>query len=161
MSTPLNILTERIDDIVLLLHVMMQMELPQLLNERLPRHWKQRGLDWGWVIVIWLAYIVLQGDHRKVVVREWVEQRRQMIEQVCGIEIRESDFSDDRLSIVLKHLSEEVNWQRIEADLNSRTLRIYRLTPETIRLDATTISGEHLVSETGLFQFDYSKDDPN
>jgi transposase len=118
-------------------------------------------LDWGWVIVIWLAYIVSQGDHRKVVVREWVEQRRQMIEQVCGIEIRESDFSDDRLSIVLKHLSEEVNWQRIEADLNSRTLRIYRLTPETIRLDATTISGEHLVSETGLFQFDYSKDNPN
>lgn len=92
MSPPINILTERIDDIVLLLHVMMQMELPQLLNEHLPRHWKQQGLDWGWVIVIWLAYIVSEGDHRKVVVREWVEQRRQMIEQVCGIEISATDL---------------------------------------------------------------------
>ena len=99
MSPPINILTERIDDIVLLLHVMMQMELPQLLNEHLPRHWKQQGLDWGWVIVIWLAYIVSEGDHRKVVVREWVEQRRQMIEQVCGIEISATDFSDD-LSLI-------------------------------------------------------------
>jgi transposase len=160
MSSPINIQTERIDDIVLLLHVMMQMELPQLLNEHLPRHWKQEGLDWGWVIVIWLSYIVSEGDHRKVVVREWVKQRREMIEQVCGIKIGESDFSDDRLSIVLKRLSKEV-WKKIEEDLDGRTIRIYDLEAETLRMDATTISGEHLVSEKGLFQFGYSKDDPD
>jgi len=34
----------RIDDIVLLLNVMMQMGLPTLLNQHLPRHWKQQ--DW-------------------------------------------------------------------------------------------------------------------
>ena len=55
MNASLNILSERIDDIVLLLQVMMQMELPELLNKHLPRHWKQEGLDWGWVILIWLA----------------------------------------------------------------------------------------------------------
>jgi len=43
------VITERIDDIVLLLNVMMQMGLPTLLNQHLPRHWKQQGLDWdGW-----------------------------------------------------------------------------------------------------------------
>ncbi len=30
-----------------------------------------------------------------------------------------------------------------------------------MRLDATTISGHHLISESGLFQFGHSKDDPN
>ena len=160
MISPIKIQTERIDDIVLLLNVMMQMELPQLLNEHLPRHWKQEGLDWGWVIVIWLSYIISEGDHRKVVVREWVEQRRETIEQVCGIKIGESDFSDDRLSIALKHLSKEEKWQGIEQNLNRRTVKIYRLEAETMRMDATTISGEHLVSEKGLFQFGYSKDDP-
>jgi transposase len=153
MNRPLNILSERIDDIVLLLNVMMQMELPELLNKHLPRHWKQEGLDWGWVIAIWLAYIVSEGEHRKVVVREWVEQRRQTVEQVCGIKISETDISADRLSIVLKHLSELEKWQGIEQDLNSRTVRLYRLVAETVRLDATTISGEHLVSEDGLFQY--------
>jgi transposase len=161
MNPSLTVLSERVDDIVLLLHVMMQMQLPQLLNERLPRHWKQQGLDWGWVIVIWLAYIVSEGDHRKVMVREWVEQRRQTIEQVCGIEIRATDFTDDRLSIVLKHLSQSERWQAIEGQLNQQTIQIYRLETETMRMDATTISGTHLVNEEGLFQFGYSKDDPS
>lgn len=30
-----------------------------------------------------------------------------------------------------------------------------------IRLDSTTVFGHHLVNEEGLFQFGYSKDDPN
>jgi transposase len=161
MDTQLTLVTERIDDIVLLLHVMMQMELPQLLNEHLPRHWKQQGLDWGWLIVIWLAYILSEGDHRKVVVREWVQQRRQTLEQVCGVEIRDTDFSDDRLGIALKHLSQPSTWQSIEQSLNRRSLRAYQLPSETIRLDATTVSGEHLVDEEGLFQFGHSKDDPS
>jgi transposase len=38
MNPPLNVISERIDDIVLLLQIMMQMALPQLLNEHLPRH---------------------------------------------------------------------------------------------------------------------------
>jgi transposase len=100
MNPVLNLATERVDDVVVLLHMMMQMELPQLLNVHLPRHWKQQGLDWGWVVVIWLVYIVSEGDHRKVVVRGWVEQHRTMIEQVCGVELSATDVSDDRLSIV-------------------------------------------------------------
>jgi transposase len=160
MNPPVNVITERIDDIVLLLYIMMQMELPQLLTDQMPRHWKQQGLDWGWVVVIWLTYILSEGDHRKVVVREWVAQRRQTIEQVCRIEISGTDFSDDRLSIVLKQLSEPTRWQSIETSLNRRTLSVYRLSPERVRLDATTVSGKHLVSEDGLFQFGHSKDDP-
>ncbi len=87
MAEPIKITSERVDDLVLLLHVMMQMRLPETLNQHLPRHWKQEGLDWGWVAVIWLCYIVSQGDHRKVRVQEWVEQRRYTLEQVCGLQL--------------------------------------------------------------------------
>lgn len=52
MVDQLTITTERVDDVVLLLHMMMQIGLPKVLNQHLPRHWKQEGLDWGWVIVI-------------------------------------------------------------------------------------------------------------
>ncbi len=44
-----QIISERIDDIVLLLSVMKQMKLPELIDEYLPRHWNQQGIDWGWV----------------------------------------------------------------------------------------------------------------
>jgi transposase len=63
---PQQIISERIDDVVLLLEVMKKMGLPEILNQHLPRHWKQEGLDWGWVACIWLSYIISQGDHRKV-----------------------------------------------------------------------------------------------
>ena len=114
MENQLTVITERIDDVVLLLNVMMQIGLPELLNRQLTRHWKQEGLDWGWVIVIWLAYILSEGDHRKVVVREWVNERSTMIAQVCGLTLRETDFTDDRLGIVLSKLSEASLWQGIE-----------------------------------------------
>jgi len=127
MEKKVRVITERIDDIVLLLNVMMQMGLPQILNQHLPRHWKQQGLDWGWVASIWLAYILSEGDHRKVMVREWVNQRRYMLEQVCGIEIRDTDFSDDRLAIVLRLLSEQQTWQSIEKTLTQDPVRIYAL----------------------------------
>jgi transposase len=161
MDNQLSVITERIDDVVLLLHVMMQMELPKRLNDHLPRHWKQEGLDWGWVIVIWLAYILSEGDHRKVVVREWVQQQQTMIEQVCGLTLRETDFTDDRLGIVLSKLSAASTWAAIETELNRQTIEIYALPSDCVRLDATTVSGHHLISEDGLFQFGHSKDDPS
>ena len=156
-----QIISERIDDIVLLLNVMKQMGLAELINDYLPRHPNQKGLDWGWVAVIWLSYILSQGDHRKVTVREWVNQRRYSIEKVCGIELLETDFTDDRLTILLRKLSQESTWLKIERDLNTNTISIYDLRVEQVRLDATTMSGHHLVSESGLFQFGHSKDDPN
>jgi len=161
MAKQINIISERIDDIVLLLHVLMQMGLPQLLNEHLPRHPNQEGLDWGWVVTIWLSYILSEGDHRKVKVREWVAQRQQMLELVCDLQLRETDFTDDRLAIVLRQLSAEDVWQAIEQQLNQHTIRIYELPVEVIRLDSTTVSGHHWVSEAGLFQFGHSKDDPS
>ena len=155
-----QIISERIDDIVVLLNVMKQMRLPELLNQHLPRHPNQKGIDWGWVGVIWLSYILSQGDHRKVTVREWVNQRSYTISQVCGIALEETDFTDDRLTILLRKLSQEETWSQIESALNTNTISIYDLSVEQIRLDATTMSGHHLVSESGLFQFGHSKDDP-
>ncbi len=52
-----QIISERIDDIVLLLSVMKQMKLAELIDDYLPRHWNQQGIDWGWVATRWLSYI--------------------------------------------------------------------------------------------------------
>jgi transposase len=160
MMDTLKITSERIDDVVVLLHLMKRVGLAELLNQHLPRHWKQEGLDWGWVATIWLCSIISQGDHRKVWVQEWVEQRRYSIEQVCELDLRATDFSDDRLSILLRRLSDDETWVAIEQALSRQILRVYDLRPQTVRLDATTVNGYHVSEPERLFQFGHSKDDP-
>ncbi|MBD2309607.1 hypothetical protein H6G17_29720 [Chroococcidiopsis sp. FACHB-1243] len=160
MTDALNLTSERIDDVVLLLHQMQRVGLADPLNQHLPRHWKQEGLDWGWVATIGLCSIISQGDHRKVWVQEWVDQRCYSIEQVCDLELRPTDFSDDRLSILLRRLSEDETWVAIEQALSRQILRVYDLRPQTVRLDATTVNGHHVSEPERLFQFRHSKDDP-
>ena len=53
----LVIITERVDDVALLLGQMIKMGLQEVLDRYIPRHWNQRNLSWGWTAVIWLAYI--------------------------------------------------------------------------------------------------------
>src|SRR5437868_12581893 len=161
MKEDFSLTTERIDDFVVLLALMQQMDLPSILDRQIPRHWLQQGLSWGWTATIWLAHIVSQGDHRKVTVRDWVRQAQSTLEQVTGLEIRETDFTDDRLTIVLRHLSHEGCWQAIEQDLGQHLLRVYELEERPIRVDATTVSGYREGGEESLWQFGQSKDDPS
>jgi transposase len=161
MNTELDITTERIDDFVLLINMMMRLNLPAILDRHLPRHWLQQGLSWGWVVTIWLAHILSQGDHRKLTVRDWVRQAHTSLERVTGLSIRDTDFTDDRLTIVLRELSKPAYWHVIECDLGQNTIRVYDLEQDTVRVDATTVSGYHTVGEAGLFQFGKSKDNPD
>ena len=160
MKEELSLTTERIDDFVVLLRLMHQMELPGILDRHLPRHWLQQGLSWGWTASIWLAHIVSQGDHRKLTVRDWVRQAHSTLEQVTGLDIRETDFTDDRLTIVLRHLSDATRWQAIEQELGQHLVRVYALEEQPIRVDATTVSGYRDGGEDSLWQFGHSKDDP-
>src|SRR5437899_1025890 len=160
MKEELQITNERIDDFVVLLTLMQQMDLPSILDRHLPRHWLQQGLSWGWTASIWLAHIVSQGDHRKVTVRDWVRQAHSTLEQITGLDIRETDFTDDRLTIVLRHLSDEARWHAIEQELGQHLVRVYDLEEQPVRVDATTVSGYRDGGEDSLWQFGHSKDDP-
>jgi transposase len=156
----LVIITERVDDVVLLIGQMVKMGLPEVLDRHIPRHGTQRGLSWGWTAVIWLAYIVTEGDHRKVAVETYLKGMQHTLSYMTAQVIDPLDFSDDRLSHLLKHLSKPAYWHQIEHDLNARSIAVYDLSQDVIRCDATTVSGEHEVTAGGLLQFGHSKDDP-
>jgi len=151
---------ERVDDIPLLLGVMLQMGLPGIIDQYIPKHHKQRDLSWGYTAMVWLAYILSEGDHRKVSVREYVKRMSATLLTITGLDIDELDFTDDRLGILLKHLSKKICWEKIERELSERSIEAYKLPTETVRCDATTVSGYHKIKEGGLFQKGVSKDDP-
>jgi len=160
-TSELMIITERVDDVALLIGQMVKMGFVEVLDRHIPRHWKQRGLSWGWTAVIWLASILTEGDHRQVSVEADIKGMQHTLGQLSGQDIEPLDCSDDRLAQLLKHLSQPKDWHGIERDLNARSLEVYDLSQEVIRCDATTVSGEHDVTETGLMQFGHSKDDPS
>jgi transposase len=159
-TSDLVIITERVDDVALLIGQMIKMGLPEVLDRHIPHHWTQRGLSWGWTAVIWLAYIVTEGDHRKVSVETYLKGMHHTLSRLTAQVIEPLDFSDDRLSHLLKHLSKPAYWHQIEHDLNARSIEVYPLPQDVIRCDATTVSGDHEVTTGGLVQFGHSTDDP-
>lgn len=152
---------ECMSDVVLLLGQMKQMSLAALLDHRISKYQREQRVSLGWVICIWLAYIMSKGDHRKVSVQDWVRGMRETLKQATGLEIREADFTDDRLTLALQHLSGDELWNQIEQDLGQHLIRVYDLPQETVRVDATTVSGYREGGEGSLWQFGHSKDNPN
>ena len=159
-KSELVIITERVDDVALLIGQMVTMGFPEVLDRPIPRHWTQRGISWGWTAVIWLASILTEGDHRNVSVEAYLTGMHHTLSQLTAQVIEPLDFSDDRLSHLLAHLSKPTYWHQIERDLNARSIEVYAWSQDVIRCDATTVSGDHEVTAGGLVQFGHSKDDP-
>lgn len=153
----LAVITERVDDIGVLIGLLFKMGLREVLDNHIPKHWKQRDLSWGWTIVIWLAYILSEGDHRKISVETYIAGMQKTLSELTGQKIDSMDFTDDRLSTTLKYLSKPY-FLEIEKELNERTIKVYDLETKTVRYDATSVSGNHQIVPEGLIQFGHHKD---
>src|SRR4030067_143302 len=154
------ITSERVDDFPLLLASMLQLGLPDIFDHHLKRHGLHQGLSWGWVARIWLAHLLTESNHRKQPVQAWVKQAHETIEKITGQKVRDLDFTDDRLTLLLRYLSKPDAWHAIEKELSQNIIRVYDLKAKQMRLDPTTVSGYHLGCDKSLFQYGYSKDDP-
>ena len=153
-----NIITERVDDIPLLIEQMQRMGLPTLLDTSFPTHGNWTGLSLGWVSTIWLSSILSRGDHRMVHVEPWVAKRLWTLGVTTGQAVMRVDFTDDRLEIVLRRLSDDTRWAAFESALNQYTVRVYDLSAARVHVDSTSASAYATVSDGGLFQFGHSKD---
>ena len=153
-----HIITERVDDIPLLLEQMQRMGLPALLDAHFPTHGNWQGLSLGWVTTIWLSSILSRGDHRLVHVEPWVSNQLWTLRTMTGQDVQSRDFTDDRLKIVLRRLSDDTRWANFESALNQHTVRVYDLLTERVHVDSTSASAYTIVTEEGLFQFGHSKD---
>src|SRR6516165_1859414 len=160
MEATLELTHERVDDVPLLLSFLIRLRFPEILDCHLPPHPLHQGLSNGWLISVWIAYILSQADHRKSHVQEWVDRLHHSLETLIDQPIRPVEFSDDRLTLVLKRLSDSTVWPELEADLWHTQCDVYALPPvEQVRLDATTSYGYHTVDdEDGLMQLGHSKD---
>jgi len=158
MTDELILITERIDDIPLLLAQLARMGVGPLLDEHFATHGNWNGLSLGEVSTVWLAFILSQGDHRLSHVQPWTEARIHLLSKCLERPVRGLDVTDDRLAAVLDALGSDSAWEAFEAALTGGLLRTYDLSATRVRVDSTTAKGHVEVSEAGLFQFGHSKD---
>ena len=157
----ISITTERVDDIALLIQVMVKMGIQEAIDQNIRVQKNQRDLSWGWTALIWLAYILSEGDHRKVAVEQYVNGMQHTLSELTGVEVDAKDFTDDRLGNLARYFSQEEIVNEVEEVLSNHAIEAYELPQETVRVDATTVSGYHEVVEGELFQYGNSKDDPS
>jgi transposase len=150
---------ERVDRIPVVLTVLMKMGVQVIIDETYTPHGNRRGLSVGWLATIFLVYILAESDHRMCPVQKWVRKHRHTLEQLIEQKIRPTDFTDDRLGDVLRYLSDDALWQRIEQNLGQRIIRVYDLDKaQPVRLDATVGEVNHHEKKHTLFRLGRNKE---
>ena len=139
---------------------MQKMDVAALLDEHFPTHGNWQGLSLGNVAVGWLAYILSEGDHRLNSVRGWAVGLLMTLEvSLKTVGLRDLDFSDDRLCLLLDYLGrDDAAWASDESKQIATLLRVYDLQARRVRIDSTTAKSYVAVTEGGLFQFGHSKE---
>src|SRR5947209_10234732 len=148
---------ERVDDIPLLLGLMQQLQLPETLERALGSHHLHQGISNGWLACVWMAFILSEANHRKVSVQDWAQSHHHTLQAMIGQPLRPAEFSDDRLSIILRRFH-DTDWSGLETDLWQATCQVYAVPITCVRLDSTTTCGYHTVEPDGLMQRGHSKD---
>ena len=151
-------ITERVDDIPLLLAELEKSNLSNILSAHFPDHGNWQGADGGMVTALFLTYILSCADHRTSHVETWASERIHTLRLCTGRpNLSAKDLTDDRLGILLDKYSDTAAWHKFETAHNKNLIQVYNLdiAKEPIRLDGM-ITQSHR-EQGGDFQRGYSK----
>jgi transposase len=148
---------ERVDSIPLIYGLLEQMGVQTVVDSVVQPNGNWQGLSPGWVITIWLLYMLSEKDHRMEPVQSWTRSHMMLLRRLTDQAIEELDMTDDRLGLCLFYLHERATWTSIEEGLGTRTIRIYGLPVECLRLDATLGTVSHDPSQHTLFKVGKAK----
>ena len=90
-------------------------------------------------------------------VQSWAADHLTLLRRLSGQPVRALDMTDDRLALCLRYLHEQATWTAIERGLGQRTIRVYGLKAERIRLDATVGTVYHDPLQHSLFKVGKAK----
>ena len=154
--------SERIDNLPLLIYWLKRMRVDAIIDRVLgPPHGNWEGLSYGELALVFVAYVVMCCTHFLSPMQAWARKHLLSLSQALGKPVREADFTDDRLGVLLSHLGEDATQpgEQIELELGQHILRAYELPSDTARIDMTTVSVYHRPNnDNGLMQFGRSKD---
>ena len=149
---------ERVDDLPVIFGLLQQMRIQVIIDNVIVPHGNWQGLSPGWVITIWLMHILSEHHHTMEPVQAWVGKHLHVLRLLTGQEVRELDFTDDRLALCLFYLHRQETWTAIEAQLGATLMRVYDLNKhKVVRLDATVGTVQHDPAQHTLFRVGKAK----
>lgn len=159
MTPDMTITNEQINSLPLLLGIIDQMGIRQTIDAHLTPHGAWQGMSVGTVISLWLAQMLIEHDHRLVLLRDWAAERQQTIETLLGDPLRATDWTDDRLASVLTMIGDPALQATLDRAMLQDWITLYHLPVTTMRLDSTSVSVYHdAVAPDSLLQCGHSKD---
>jgi transposase len=164
MNETLQLTHTRVGDLPLLLGLLIKLDIPGIYDRKIADHGLHRGLSGGWMLAIWLAFVLSESDHTKYKVEDWVARHAELLASLTRQQIRSVEFNDNRLSSLLTRLAQPGHWEPLEAALWSQSVAVYQILPPSVgelhsaHCDSTTVSGYHQVHDDGLMQRGHSKD---
>ena len=162
-SETLEISSEQIDDIPVIVEWLKKMEIAKWIDKSLSKpHGNHQGMSYGQLCVLLLTYIITQADHRLCAVEDWVKKHLKSLELVTGWSIGSKDATDDRLGRVVEELGKQPQaCTQIEVNLGQHLIRAYELPTEVARADTSSFSVNHQQQESeeeSLLRYGHSKD---
>lgn len=158
MTDVINVISERVDDVPLIIEVCKQLTLDHIVEKHLGTHGLQQGVGNGNLTIGWLSFMISQADHRMNAVRDWANKMPLVLSSLLGTPIRNVEFSDDRLCNLLDRFANDSTWEALEADLWKNTVNVFDIQANVLRFDGTAACGYHDITDNGLMQFGASKD---
>ena len=156
MSPKITATHERVDDIPAIIAHLKKMRVAEGLDNHFPTNGNWEGLSLGWTTVVWLTFILSEGDHRLYRVEPWVKEHPHTLRRCIGSTVRPRDLAEERLATILDYLCVAERWRAFERELNQCVLRVYDLQGRVVRVDTTTAAA--YVTPEGMFQLGHSKD---
>ena len=164
MNETLQLTHTKVGDLPLLLGLVIKLGIAEIYDREIGDHGLHTGLSGGWMLAIWMVFILTECDHTKYKVEQWVARHAALLSRLTGQPIRAGDFNDNRLSSLLSRLSPPERWERLEAALWQHSVAVYEILQPSVgdlysaHCDSTTASGYHQVHKHGVMQRGYSKD---
>ena len=115
MSQKITATHERVDEHPAIIAHLKKMRVAELLNTHFPTNGNWEGLSLGWTTVVWLAFLLSEGDHRLYRVEPWVKAHRRTLYRCIGHQVKPRDLTDDRLAAILDYLSVADHWAALSA----------------------------------------------
>src|SRR5690242_15017657 len=131
MTETLEITTEQINDLPLLLGLVEEMGIRQAIDAQIRPHGPWPGISVGTVVRIWPCHLLMERDHRSVVVRDGAAARPQTLNALLGVQLRDTDLTDDRPANVLTMLSAPADQAAPDQAVLAAWIRIYALPQRT------------------------------